>query len=163
MSDEPRTTEPADAPAPDVAAVASPPDLAAIAGGPVVAARPRGLRRLVAALFGRWLSPQLEAQRDWNAAQAQIDAEIVRYLHARLAATHRHYDGLLAEQGRRQDEIDARHRQLERELVAHVHDLVARIDLVLLAANREKQALAFALEDARARLTRLEQLLRKDG
>ncbi len=85
------------------------------------------------------------------------------YLDARLAATHRHYDRLLTEQGRRLDDVDERHRQLERELVAHVHDLVARIDLVLVEANREKLALAFALEEARARLARLEQALRREG
>jgi hypothetical protein len=156
MSDEPPTTETDPAPeAPDLAAVA--------AAWPAEAPPGRGLRGRLAALFERLLAPRLAAQRAFDAAQLRLDGELVRYLHARLAATHRHYDRLLAEQGRRQDEIDERHRQLERELLSHVRDLVARIDLVLLEANREKQALAFTLEETRARLARLEQALRHDG
>ena len=82
----------------------------------------------------------------------RLDNEALAYLEQRLAATHRHYDGLLGALGRRLDEADERHRQLERELVRHVQELVQRIDLVLLEANRERLSLAHALEDVRARL-----------
>jgi hypothetical protein len=156
MSDESRTTETDPAP--------EPPDLAAVnAAGPAQAPPGRGLRRRLAAFVEWLLAPRFAAQREFNAAQVRLDSELVVYLHARLAATHRHYDRLLAEQGRRQDDIDERHRQLERELLAHVRDLVSRIDLVLVEANREKQTLAFTLEETRTRLARLEQALRHDG
>jgi hypothetical protein len=120
-----------------------------------------GVRRLLEGLIERLLGPRFEAQRAFNAAQVRLDNELLAHLGARLAATHRHYDRLLSEQTRRQDEIDERHRLLERELVQHVQDLVARIDLVLAEANRDKLALRFALEDVRARLGRLEEALRR--
>ena len=122
-----------------------------------------GLRRLLAGLVERLLAPRLEAQRRFNGAQVRLDNELVEYLHARLAATHRHYDGLFTEHGRRLDDVDQRHRQLEQELVTHVRDLVTRIDLVLGEANRDRLALVFALEQTRDRLARLEQALRRDG
>ncbi len=122
----------------------------------------RGWKRLLEALLERLLGPRLAAQREFNAAQVRLDNELLQYLDARLAATHRHYDRLLSDQGRRLDDVDERHRQLERELVRHVHDLITRIDLVLAEANRDKLALAFALEEARARLVRLEAALRRE-
>lgn len=156
MSDEERTTETSPMPAaPDAGAVN--------AAWPAEGPPRRGLRQLLAGIVERLLAPRLDAQRRFNAAQVRLDNELLQYLDARLAATHRHYDRLVTEQGRRLDDVDERHRQLERELVAHVHDLVARIDLVLVEANREKLALAFALEEARARLARLEQALRREG
>jgi len=156
MSDEPRTTSTSPAPAA--------PEVSAVNGTwPAEAPPRRGLRRFFAAAIERLLAPRLLAQREFNAAQVRLDNEIVPYLHARLAATHLHYDRLLAEQGRRLDDVDERHRQLERELLAHVHDLVARIDLVLAEANREKLTLAFTLEETRARLERLEQALRREA
>lgn len=120
------------------------------------------LRRLLENLLERLLGRHLHAQRAFNAAQVRLDNELLAYLGERFAATHRHYDRLLAEQGRRQDEIDERHRLLERELLQQVQDLVTRIDLVLAETNRDKLALSFALEDARARLGRLEQALRRE-
>ncbi len=156
MSEEQRTAETSALPqAPDPAQVNA---ASSLEGSPR-----RGLSRLLAGLVERLLAPRLDAQRRFNAAQLRLDNELIGYLHARLAATHRHYDRLLTEQGRRLDDVDERHRQLERELVTHVHDLVARIDLVLGEANREKLALAFALEETRARLARLEQTLRREG
>ena len=157
LSDEQPTVETSPLPA-------APPDTAAVAAAwPAEAPLRRGVLGRLAALVGRLLAPRFDAQRQFNAIQARLDGELIEYLHARLAATHRHYDRLLTEQGRRLDEVDERHRQLERELVAHVHDLVARIDLVLSEANREKLALAFALEETRARLALLEQALRREG
>jgi hypothetical protein len=91
----------------------------------------------------------------------QLDNELLAYLESRSAATHRHYDRLLGDLGRRLDEADERHAILEKELVGHVQDLVRRIDLVLADANRGRAALEFALEDIRERLVRVEKTLRR--
>jgi hypothetical protein len=91
----------------------------------------------------------------------QLDNEMLEYLERRSAATHRHYDRLLGDLGRRLDEADERHRVLERELVGHVQDLVHRIDLVLTDGSRGRLALEFALEEVKERLTRLEKALRR--
>jgi tRNA isopentenyl-2-thiomethyl-A-37 hydroxylase MiaE len=140
------------------------PDAAEVNAAWPAAPQPRrGLRRLLDGLVERLLAPRLDAQRRFNSVQVRLDNELLAYLDARLAATHRHYDRLLTQQGQRLDEVDERHRQLERELVSHVHDLVTRIDLVLGEANREKLALAFALEETRDRLAQLEQTLRREG
>ncbi len=156
MSEEQRTAETGPLPAaPDTTVVN--------AAWPAETPPRHGLRRLLAGLVERLLGPRWDAQRRFNAAQTRLDNELVEYLHARLAASHRHYDRLLTEQGRRLDDVDERHRQLERELIRHVHDLVARIDLLLSEANREKLALAFALEELRERVGRLEQALRREG
>ena len=40
----------------------------------------------------RFLGPRLEAQVAFNAKQVQLDNEILGYVDARFAATHRHYD-----------------------------------------------------------------------
>lgn len=142
----------------------APPDAAEVNAAWRAAPPPRrGLRRLLAGLLERLLGPHLDAQRRFNSAQVRLDNELLAYLDARLAATHRHYDSLLTEQSRRLDDVDERHRQLQQDLVVHVHDLVTRIDLVLGEANREKLALAFALEETRDRLARLEQILRREG
>jgi hypothetical protein len=124
---------------------------------------PRGVIGALERLLLRVLGPRFAAQREFNARQAQLDNETLAYLQQRLAATHRHYDRLLGELGRRLDEADERHRELERELVRHVQDLVQRIDVVLLESNRDRLALVQALEDARARLARLEQATRHAG
>jgi hypothetical protein len=123
----------------------------------------RGLRGALGRLLSRLLAPQLTAQREFNARQVRLDNESLRYLEERLAATHGHYDALLGQIGRRLEEVDARHRLLERELVGHVQDLVRRIDLVLVEANRDRLSLAHALEEARSRLARLEQTPRRNG
>lgn len=115
------------------------------------------LRRLVE----RVLAPRLEAQRTFNARQVQLDNQILRYLEARFAATHRHYDRVLGLYGRHLGEADERHMILQEELVAHVQDLMRRIDLVLAEADRGRLALEFALEDVRARLVHLEESLRR--
>ena len=115
------------------------------------------LRRLVERLLG----PRLEAQREFNSSQVQLDNAMLEYLEKRSAATHRHYDRLLGELGRRLDEADERHAILERELVGHVQDLVHRIDLVLADGSRGRLGLEFALEEVRERLTRVEEILRR--
>lgn len=104
----------------------------------------------------RLLEPRLSAQRDFNAAQVRLDDALQRDLEERLAATHRHYDALLGDLGRRLDEADERHRLLEGNLVEQVRDLVERIDAVLLETNRDRHALRHAVDDLRERLRRLE-------
>lgn len=122
---------------------------------------PRGLLGLLRRALERLLRGRFEAQRDWNAHQVRLDNDLLRYVDTRFAATHRHYDRVLGREGRRLDEIDARHVLLERELVAHVQDLVRRIDVVLAESGRGKASLQFGLDEVRARLARLEEALRR--
>lgn len=122
---------------------------------------PRGLSGLLRRGLERLLRGRFQAQRDWNAHQVRLDNDLLRYVDTRFAATHRHYDRVLGSEGRRLDEIDARHVLLERELVAHVQDLVRRIDVVLAESSRGRASLEFGLEDVRARLARLEEALRR--
>jgi hypothetical protein len=56
-------------------------------------------------------------------------------------------------------EINERHLIIQRELVAHVHDLVRRIDLVLEQAQRGQTSLEFALREVRSRLVDIERRL----
>jgi hypothetical protein len=114
------------------------------------------LARAVRALLG----PTLEAQETFNSRQVQLDNELLAYVDARLQATHRHYDDVLGIHGRHMGEIDERHLILQEELVAHVHDLVRRVDLVLAEGERGRLSLEFALKDLRARVERVEEKLR---
>jgi hypothetical protein len=107
----------------------------------------------------RLLGGRLEAQRDWNAAQVRLDNEILRWVDARFAATHAHYDALLGALGQRLDEADARHRRLEQELLTHVRELRRRVDLAAAEAVRGRAALELQLDDLRARLEILERAL----
>ncbi len=155
MSDPAKTADASVAATPDATAVnaswrAEPPATA-------------GWRGLAARWLTRLLAPRLEAQRRFNAAQVQLDNQLLRYLDERMAIVQRHDDRLVSELVRRQDEIDERHRQLEHELVRHVQDLVTRIDVVLAESSRDRLALVHGLEEARARLARLEQGLRREG
>jgi hypothetical protein len=161
---EPRPTGVSAPPTPVVtsAAPAPPrrPDNAAVnATWAALTAPPGGVRGFLARLLLRLLGPSLEAQKAWNASQVQLDNEILEYIDARADATHRHYDGVLGLHGRRMAEIDERHLILQEELVAHVHDLVRRIDLVLGESERGRVGLESALKDLRHRLERLEERL----
>jgi hypothetical protein len=142
-----------------------PPDGAAVnTAWAAEAAAPGGLRGLLYRLLVRILSPRLAAQRDFDARQVELDNQVLAYLGARFAATHENYDRLLGELGRRLDEIDERHRHLEAEMQEHVRDVVERVDLVLEDSTRGRLAGESALEDLRARLARLEEVLRRrDG
>jgi hypothetical protein len=120
---------------------------------------PAGLRGVIARLLRRALGSLLDAQVAFNSRQVQLDNTLLAYVEARLAATHRHYDGVLGVHGRHLEEVDERHLILQEELVAHVHDLVQRIDLVLQEAERGRVSLEFALRDLRERLGRLEERL----
>ena len=111
-------------------------------------------------LLLKLLAPQLEAQKAFNADQVRLDNALLRHVDERFAATHRHYDELLGAAGRRLAEVDERHAQLARELVAHVHDLARRIDRVLAAADRGRPALEHAVATLRERVARLEDALR---
>jgi len=143
------------------AGVPTPPDAAEVNSGWQAPASPGGgLRGALGRLLARLLHPQLDAQRAWNARQVRLDNDLLLYLQERFAFTHAHYDALLGALGRRLDEADERHRLLEQELVRHVHELVERIDLVLLEANRGRLATQGALEELRQRLRAAEQALR---
>jgi hypothetical protein len=120
-----------------------------------------GLKGFGARLLERFLGPRHEAQVAFNAKQVQLDNELLAYVDARFAATHRHYDQVLGQVGRHLGESDERHMILQEELVAHVHDLVKRIDLVLSEVERGRLAHAHALEDLRARLVHLEERLNR--
>jgi hypothetical protein len=120
-----------------------------------------GLRRLVARGLGRLLGRVLERQEAFNSRQVQFDNALLDYIDARVADTHRHYDAVLGIHGRHMGEIDERHLILQEELVAHVHDLVKRIDLVLAESERGRLGLEMALRDVRARLARLEERIAK--
>jgi hypothetical protein len=119
----------------------------------------RGLRGRVEAWLRRALAPALDAQVAFNSRQVQLDNEILDYIEARARHTHGHYDRLLGQLGKRIEEGDERHLILQEELVAHVHDLVKRIDFVLGEAERGRLGLELALRDLRARLLSLEQRL----
>jgi hypothetical protein len=151
--------EPLPAPGPEPSFAA--PDTAAVAAlaGAEPGGRWAGLRGRLASILRRLLAPSLEAQAAFNRRQARLDDEIVGYVNARIDATHRHYDAVLGIHGRHMEEIDERHLILQEELVAHVHDLVKRIDLVLAEAERGRLGLDFALRDLRDRVARLEERL----
>ncbi len=138
---------------PDAASVNSGWDAVAIVGG--------GLRGALARIVSRLLGPQLAGQSTWNARQVQLDNAMLAYLRDHFAATHAHYDALLASLGRRLDEADTRHRQLEQELLRHVSELVERIDLVLLEANRGRLETKGVLLELQQRLRQIEQALRE--
>jgi hypothetical protein len=114
---------------------------------------------LLGRVVRRALSPFVGAQVAWNARQVQLDNAILDYVDARLEATHRHYDRVLGIHGRHIQDANERHLILQEELVAHVHDLVARIDLVLGESEKGRLSLEFALRDVRNRLARLEERL----
>jgi len=123
------------------------------------AGAPSGFRGTLFRLLRRALAPIVDSQVAFNSRQVQLDNQIIEYLEARLALTHRHYDHVLGQYGERLNDADERHRIIERELVAHVHDLVKRIDLVLDHDERGRLSLETALRDVRTRLVRLEERL----
>jgi hypothetical protein len=121
---------------------------------------PAGVRGLLLRLLRRLLAPILDVQTQFNCRQAQLDNELLQYVEARFASTHAHYDEVLGHYGRHLGEADERHVLLEKELVAHVHDLVRRIDLVLAESERSRLSLESALRDLRVRLQEIETRLR---
>ena len=124
-----------------------------------VAHPPRGLSGRLYGLLVRLLSPLWDAQKELNSRQVRLDNEILDYIDARFDRTHRHYDRVLGDYGRHIRDIDERHLILQNELVAHVHDLVKRIDLVLTESERGRASLEAGMRDVRTRLARLEERL----
>ena len=122
---------------------------------------PPGLRGVLLRFLGGLLGGHFEAQRRFNAQQVQLDNALLDYVNARLDATHRHYDAVLGGMSRHLGEVDERHMILQEELVAHVHDLVKRIDLVLREAERGRVSSAHALTELRERVKSLEERLRR--
>jgi len=100
-----------------------------------------------------------EAQVKFNADQVQLDNALVSWTAAHFAATHTHYDAAIARMQKRMDDIDTRHRELERELVRHVHDMARRIDVVLGEGEKGRVSHEAALRSIRERLRALEEKL----
>jgi hypothetical protein len=151
-------------PKPGAGSPPEPPDGTAVnAAWTADAEGPRGAAGVLYRFLGRVLSPAFDAQRDFNAKQVHLDNDVLRYLAARFDAIHESYDRVLGLLGRRQDEIDERHRRLEAEVQAHVRDLVRRVDLVLEESSRGRLAQDGSLEDLRKRVARLEEALRRRG
>jgi hypothetical protein len=154
---EPRSAQP-EVPAPPPEPPPARPDAAAVNAHWRAEGAP-GRKGLIARLLERFLGPRLSAQVEWNARQVRLDNEILDYIDARFARTHAHYDAVLGHTGRHLGEIDLRHMILQEELVAHVHDLVRRIDLVLGESEKSRMAQEHALREVRARLLRIEERL----
>jgi hypothetical protein len=146
-------------PLPELAAPPLRPDGSAVNALWDVAKAPAG--SVLGGWMRRLLGPFIDAQVAWNAKQVQLDNAILEYLDARLDATHRHYDRVLGIQGRHIQDANERHLILQEELVAHVHDLVKRIDLVLGESEKGRLSLEFALRDVRNRLARVEERLNR--
>jgi len=109
------------------------------------------LRRLVQFALG----PLAERQTEMNSAQVRFDNELVSYVDERLDRMSRHYDRVLGLHGRRMEEIDERHLILQQELIRHVHDLVARIELVFEAAEQNHLYLEGTLRETREELSKI--------
>src|SRR5262245_2436270 len=153
---------PASPPEADLPPAPSPPDAAPVnAAWQAEAAPRRGLARVLSRIVERLLSPRLEAQVAFNSRQVQLDNELLAYLQARVEATHRHYDAVLGGVGRHLAEIDERHLILQEELVAHVQDLVKRVDVVLAEGERQRRALLAELRALEARVAALEDAARR--
>jgi hypothetical protein len=118
--------------------------------------------RRLAQFVRRLMNPVIEAQTTFNSRQVQLDNQMLEYLDARFEATHRHYDAVLGLYGRHLQDVDKRHVILQEELVAHVHDLVRRIDLALSLGERTRVGLEAALRALRARLAELEERLGRE-
>lgn len=135
----------------------APPDL-----GPVNASyetsRDRSSGSLLS-LFGGDAKQQ-RAQARFNSDQVQLDNALVTWTAGHFAATHQHYDASIDRMQKRMDEIDTRHRELERELVRHVHEMARRIDVVLGEGEKGRVSHEAALRSIRERLRVLEERLR---
>lgn len=135
----------------------TPPDL-----GPVnqswPAGPPRSSRPIATLAFGSG-EKNREAQVKFNSDQVQLDNALVSWTADHFAATHKHYDGVIARMHKRMDDIDTRHLELERELVRHVHEMARRIDVVLGEGEKGRVSHEAALRSLRDRLRALEEKL----
>lgn len=123
---------------------------------PAGGAEPAGT---IASLVGGNREKNREAQVKFNSDQVQLDNALVAWTADHFAATHRHYDGVLAQMQKRMDDIDTRHRELEREVVRHVHEMARRIDVVLGEGEKGRVSHEAALRSLRERLRALEEKL----
>ncbi len=153
----PPPAPPASPPAPELPL---PPDTSAVneswrppslEGGGVVGA----LRRVV----DRLVRKQLAARTRFDSDQVRFDNELLAYVGAHFAATHQHYDRLVAAGSVRMDEIDERHLQAQKRLVAGIEDLARRMDLALDTAERSRLSGEADLRRILPRLEALEQRL----
>jgi hypothetical protein len=138
VAPEPVPLPPPPSPA-SVAELPAPPDATAVneswrppsldGGGLLGAAR-----RLVDRLVHR----QLAARIRFDADQVRFDNDLLHYVTTHLAATHRHYDRLIAQHSIRMDEIDERQVEAQRRMAAAIEDLSRRLDLVLETAERAR-------------------------
>jgi hypothetical protein len=149
---------------PPVPSPTAPPVVRAPDNGPVnelwqvpAAVAPRGL---LFRLIRRVIAPIVDAQVAFNSRQVELDNQLLEYVEARLTATHRHYDLVLGQYGQHITDANERHFMLQRELITHVHDLVKRIDIVLMESERGRLSLDVELREVRARLVSLEERVR---
>jgi hypothetical protein len=119
-------------------------------------------RSRLSRLLLRLIAPAIDGQLAFNSRQVQFDNELKDFVIERLEAVHRQYDHALGIHGRHMEDIDERHLILQEELVAHVHDLVRRIDLTLSEAERTRLSLEAELRELRARVGELEKRLGGD-
>ena len=138
---------------PPVWAPPSPPDLKAVNESWDIANRSGALARFVS-------RADPDVQVKFNSDQVQLDNALISWVSEHFAATHRHYDRLIADMQQRLDDVDTRHRGLERELVRHVHEMARRIDVVLGEGEKGRVSHESALRSIRARLKELEEKLR---
>jgi len=136
--------------------LSDPPDPTGVSESLQVApSAPRGWRGVLFRALDRLLGPRFEAQRSFNARQVQLDNAILKHIGEHSRRTHGHYDRILGIYERHLDEIDERYVVLQEELVAHVEDLVRRIDLVLSEGERGRLSLDHELRDLRRRIEAL--------
>jgi BMFP domain-containing protein YqiC len=147
-------------PAAPAAELPAPPDATAVneswrppslEGGGLVGA----LRRFVDRLVHR----QLDARIRFDAEQAQFDNALLAYVTMHFAATHRHYDRLIAQHSTRMDEIDQRHVEAQRCTLDAIEQLFSRLDLVLEAAERARLSAETELRRLARRVDALERRL----
>ena len=154
VSESPETPPPPGSPSWNPPA---PPDLTAVNGSwPAGGQRPSSG---ISTFLDGSREKDREAQVKFNADQVQLDNALVSWTAAHFAATHTHYDAVVARMQKRMDDIDTRHRELERELVRHVHDMARRIDVVLGEGEKGRVSHEAALRSIRERLKALEEKL----
>jgi len=113
----------------------------------------------IASLLGGSREKAREAQVKFNSDQVQLDNALVSWTAEHFAATHGHYDSVIALMRKRMDDIDTRHRELERELIRHVHEMARRIDVVLGEGEKGRVSHEAALRSVRERLRAIEEKL----
>jgi hypothetical protein len=114
------------------------------------------LRRLADRLVRR----QLSSRERFDADQVRFDNDLLGYVTAHFAATHRHYDRLIAEHSVRMDEIDEREVQGQRRILAAIEELSRRVDFVLEVTERSRLS---GEAELRRLVPRLEALERRLG